>query len=76
MKCEYFTLSRNVQEKLIVLWPDLLYRGLSVKTEAIQSASRGLVGDITFGVLPEIKAIHCFGITLAVNAVGGPASAP
>lgn len=43
---------------------------------AIQSMSRGLVGDITFGVLPEVKAVHCFGITIALNAVSVRASTP
>lgn len=48
---------------------DLQWRGLPVSQEAVNSASRGLIGDITFGVLPEIKPAHCFLITLACNAV-------
>lgn len=49
---------------------DLTWRGVPVSQEAVNSASRGLVGDITFGVLPEIKPAHCFALTLLCNAVG------
>jgi hypothetical protein len=48
---------------------DLVLRGWPVRAEAITSASRGLVGDTTFGVLPEITPTHCFVITAALSAV-------
>lgn len=39
--------------------------GLRVKTEALNSVTRGLVGDTTFAVLPEITANLCIAISLA-----------
>lgn len=39
------------------------YSGLSA--EALSSASRGLVGDTTFAVLPDVRPGACFGITIA-----------
>ncbi|KJZ73462.1 Dolichyl pyrophosphate Glc1Man9GlcNAc2 alpha-1,3-glucosyltransferase [Hirsutella minnesotensis 3608] len=38
--------------------------GLSLKSEALQSVTRGLVGDTAFAVLPEITPRICFIITL------------
>ncbi|KAJ4144425.1 hypothetical protein LMH87_003309 [Akanthomyces muscarius] len=46
---------------LIVLAPRL---GLDIKAEALQSVTRGLVGDTSFAVLPEISARTCFALTL------------
>ena len=48
---------------------DMLLRGVPVAEEAIHSSSRGLIGDIAFGVLPEITAVHCFAVTILLNAV-------
>lgn len=52
-----------------VVTADLQWRGLPVSQAAVNSASRGLIGDITFGVLPEVKPVHCFLLTIACNAV-------
>lgn len=38
---------------------------LKVDAAAIQSVTRGLVGDTSFAVLPNITKEHCFGLTLA-----------
>ncbi|XP_044717538.1 ALG6, ALG8 glycosyltransferase family domain-containing protein [Hirsutella rhossiliensis] len=46
---------------LIYLAPRL---GLAVKTDALQSVTRGLVGDTAFAVLPEITPRMCFALTL------------
>ncbi|PNY23054.1 Dolichyl pyrophosphate Glc1Man9GlcNAc2 alpha-1,3-glucosyltransferase [Tolypocladium capitatum] len=46
---------------LIHLAPRL---GLELKTEALQSVTRGLVGDTAFAVLPEISPRVCFVLTL------------
>ncbi|KAJ6789837.1 hypothetical protein PWT90_08700 [Aphanocladium album] len=46
---------------LIVLAPRL---GLDIKADALQSVTRGLVGDTSFAVLPEISARTCFALTL------------
>lgn len=42
---------------------------IALKTEAIASSSRGLVGDTSFAVLPDIKPLHTFAITLALQSV-------
>ena len=38
--------------------------GLPVKIEALESVTRGLVGDTAFAVLPEITPRTCFALTL------------
>lgn len=52
---------------------DLLARGIHVDRAAIHSTSRGLVGDTTFGVVPEITPRTCFSITLAFSLASRPA---
>lgn len=37
--------------------------------EGVDSASRGLVGDTVFAVLPNIKPIHTFMITIGLQCV-------
>lgn len=51
---------------LIVAAP---YLGLRVDETAVNSVTRGLVGDTSFAVLPEITARQCFGLTLAFQIV-------
>lgn len=51
---------------LILLAPRL---GLSVKDGALHSVTRGLVGDTSFAVLPDISPRVCFGLTLLFQAV-------
>ncbi|KAK5997460.1 Dolichyl pyrophosphate Glc1Man9GlcNAc2 alpha-1,3-glucosyltransferase [Cladobotryum mycophilum] len=46
---------------LIYLAPRL---GLTLKAEALNSVTRGLVGDTAFAVLPEITPRICFALTL------------
>ncbi|KAL2181618.1 glycosyltransferase family 57 protein [Thermothelomyces heterothallicus CBS 202.75] len=55
-----------VDRVLIVLAPRL---GLSVREEALQSVTRGLVGDTSFAVLPEITPRTCFALTLLFQAI-------
>lgn len=38
--------------------------GLDIKSDALQSVTRGLVGDTAFAVLPEVTARTCFVLTL------------
>lgn len=52
---------------LIVAAP---YLGLKVDSTAVNSVTRGLVGDTSFAVLPNITAQHCFGLTLAFQIIG------
>jgi alpha-1,3-glucosyltransferase len=46
---------------LIHLAPRL---GLTINSDALQSVTRGLVGDTSFAVLPEVSKEHCFGLTV------------
>jgi alpha-1,3-glucosyltransferase len=43
--------------------------GLPVKAEALESVTRGLVGDTAFAVLPEISPRICFVLTLLFQAL-------
>ncbi|KAI1739847.1 glycosyltransferase family 57 protein [Xylaria scruposa] len=43
--------------------------GLPVKSEAINSVTRGLVGDTAFAVLPEITPRLCFVLTLLFQGI-------
>ncbi|KAI1344311.1 glycosyltransferase family 57 protein [Xylariaceae sp. FL0016] len=43
--------------------------GLPVKADAINSVTRGLVGDTAFAVLPEVTPRICFALTLLFQAV-------
>ncbi|KAI0901951.1 glycosyltransferase family 57 protein [Annulohypoxylon nitens] len=55
-----------VDRVLIFVAPRL---GLPVKQEAINSVTRGLVGDTAFAVLPEITPRICFALTLIFQAI-------
>lgn len=44
-------------------------QSLSVNVPGVASTSRGLVGDTIFAVLPNIKPIHTFIITVAFQSV-------
>lgn len=44
---------------------------MDINTEGVASSSRGLVGDTVFAVLPNIKPIHTFALTIATQSVGG-----
>lgn len=43
--------------------------GLIVNESGVASTSRGLVGDTVFAVLPTVKPIHTFAITVAFQTV-------
>ena len=45
------------------------YLKLNVNKEAVNSVTRGLVGDTSFAVLPNITPQQCFGLTLAFQVV-------
>lgn len=55
-----------VDRVLIVLAPRI---GLSVRESALQSVTRGLVGDTAFAVLPDITPRVCFALTLVFQAI-------
>lgn len=55
-----------VDRVLIVIAPRI---GLSVKADALQSVTRGLVGDTSFAVLPDISPRVCFGLTLLFQII-------
>jgi alpha-1,3-glucosyltransferase len=46
-------------------------RGLKIDVEAsgVESTSRGLVGDTVFAIIPNIKPIHTFAITIVFQMV-------
>lgn len=43
--------------------------GLDVNVSGVASTSRGLVGDTIFAVLPTVKPMHTFAITVAFQTV-------
>lgn len=43
--------------------------GLPVKMEAVNSVTRGLVGDTSFAVLPDVTPRVCFALTLLFQAI-------
>lgn len=55
-----------VDRVLIITAP---YLQLAVEPAALQSVTRGLVGDTSFAVLPNISPSQCFGLTLAFQVI-------
>ncbi|KAK4214510.1 glycosyl transferase [Rhypophila decipiens] len=55
-----------IDRLMIVLAPRI---GLPVKADALQSVTRGLVGDTSFAVLPDIAPNVCFLLTLLFQAI-------
>jgi alpha-1,3-glucosyltransferase len=55
-----------VDRVLILVAPRI---GLPVKEGALQSVTRGLVGDTAFAVLPDITPRMCFALTLVFQAI-------
>ena len=43
--------------------------GLRINDSGVASTSRGLVGDTVFAVIPNVKPIHTFIITIAFQVV-------
>ncbi|KAI0375747.1 glycosyltransferase family 57 protein [Pilatotrama ljubarskyi] len=43
--------------------------GLNINESGVTSTSRGLVGDTVFAVLPTVKPIHTFAITVAYQTI-------
>ncbi|KAK9728894.1 glycosyl transferase [Basidiobolus ranarum] len=48
-------------DRVLIQW--YKYLGIGLKSEALQSATRGIVGDISYGVLPTPTAAHTFQLT-------------
>lgn len=40
----------------------------TLNVEGVKSASRGLVGDTVFSVIPNVKPIHTFAITIGLQS--------
>ncbi|KAI1274764.1 ALG8 glycosyltransferase family ALG6 [Xylaria sp. FL0933] len=55
-----------VDRLLILVAPRV---GLPIKAEAVNSVTRGLVGDTAFAVLPEITPRLCFALTLVFQGI-------
>jgi alpha-1,3-glucosyltransferase len=47
----------------------MINRGWPINPEALTSASRGLIGETTFGVLPEVTPVLTFSITLSISLI-------
>lgn len=58
-----------VGSEIKLIRADLVSRGWPVRAGALKTASRGLIGDTTFGVLPQITPRHCFAISATIMAV-------
>ncbi|THH02387.1 hypothetical protein EW026_g454 [Hermanssonia centrifuga] len=43
--------------------------GLDINTSGVASTSRGLVGDTVFAVIPNVKPIHTFAVTIAFQTI-------
>ena len=72
VQCKFYLKTRRSpsNDKSILDSDVKLFGGdLKLKAEAIASSSRGLVGDTSFAVLPDIKPIHTFAITLVLQSV-------
>ena len=54
---------------MIVVGP---YLGLKVDRGAVNSVTRGLVGDTSFAVLPEIVPLTCFILTVLFQLASRP----
>jgi alpha-1,3-glucosyltransferase len=57
---------------LISRWPSVVKHvdvGLAVNESGVASTSRGLVGDTIFAVIPNIKPVHTFIITIIFQMV-------
>lgn len=52
-------------------FPDAQLTGaeIAINESGVASSSRGLVGDTVFAVLPNVKPIHTFAITIAFQLV-------
>jgi hypothetical protein len=55
-------------DRILILGAKKMDLSLSINPAGVSSASRGLVGDTIFGVIPEIKPIHTFAITIALQS--------
>ena len=56
-------------DRVLLFVAKVTNRMTDVKSEGMSSTSRGLVGDTVFAVLPNIKPIHTFAITIACQTV-------
>ncbi|RCI10950.1 hypothetical protein L249_5315 [Ophiocordyceps polyrhachis-furcata BCC 54312] len=56
----------SLADRILIRLAPLL--GLPLKTEALQSVTRGLVGDTSFAVLPDVTPRTCFVLTVLFQA--------
>ncbi len=66
-----FLLMGQLPQLLSRLFPDAkrFGAGFSVDSSGVLSSSRGLVGDPSFAVLPNVKPMHTFFITIIFQSV-------
>jgi len=69
LKCRLFRYSPGQRFLSVALDAQHTGAELPINEAGVASSSRGLVGDTVFAVLPNIKPIHTFVITVAVQSV-------
>ena len=69
LKCRLFHLASWFFFWVWLLDAQFTGANLPVNEAGVASSSRGLVGDTIFAVLPNIKPLHTFVITIAVQSV-------
>lgn len=67
--------TKNLTNKLLSHNPVAPHLGLKVDSSALGSVTRGLVGDTSFAVLPEVTKEHTFTLTLLFQLVSNMANA-
>ncbi|KAF8897425.1 glycosyltransferase family 57 protein [Infundibulicybe gibba] len=56
-------------DRLILRYAQVTGANFSVNLPGVASTSRGLVGDTVFAILPNVKPIHTFAITIAFQSI-------
>jgi len=56
-------------DRVLLKYAQFTGANLSINEAGVASSSRGLIGDTIFAVLPNIKPVHTFLITIAVQSI-------
>jgi len=70
MSVDSYDPSRNlIHRDWVIVGVKRFGTSLSIDESGVSSSSRGLVGDTAFAVLPNVKPIHTFVITIVFQSV-------
>ncbi|KAF9263510.1 glycosyltransferase family 57 protein [Marasmius fiardii PR-910] len=58
----------TAMDRILLRYVQRMGLDVSINSEGVASSSRGLVGDTVFAVVPNVKPIHTFAITVAVQS--------